>query len=464
MHTTLTLAHSYRVLQELVAGTDEKPMVYGRSQTTSKWMWLVFKHFELRNRYTLPHCAAFWDAIDKHPEHIKQDDTETTYRKFGGPIGMRKNAFADDGEAKLSTYQILTTARKNSATNSRDYVYGLLGIFSPALATNIKVDYNASVRKVYTDFARTVIQVEKSLEILGQCDVFGSPTWTPRMDVNLPWYRHIHSEQEPPYNANAGRPAECHFENRIDDHGSFLHLLHTSGVLLDHLDGLSSANLETDFRNENKLYKGGYADQVIQSRSSKSAYASEESLREALWRVPGGNREEGGAIPAPETFSMLLSTEVLQDDCPSNSQLHSNSWSRWVFKNATLRIAGKEFLDYFASTGLADMEGDERAQYEKHARSAIGRFEEASWSRRISMTCNGYLCLVPWYAQQNDCVAIFPGCSFPVILRQEDMQYPANGRKIFKVISPCYVHGVMDGEVWADVDAGRKNLEEISLI
>lgn len=377
---------------------------------------------------------------------------------------MRKIAFADDGETKLSTCQILTTARKNAATNSRDYVYGLLGIFSPTLAANIKVDYKASVKDVYTAFAKTVIQVEKSLEILGQCDVFGSPTWTPRMDVNSPWYRHIHSEQEPPYNANAGRKAECHFEKWADDHGSFIDLLHTSGVLLDHLDGLSSANLETDFRNENKLYQGGYADQVIQSRGNKNAYTSEGSLREALWRVVGGNREMGGAIPAPETFSILLSAEVLQDDFPSTSQVHSNTWSRWVTKNATLRIAGRTFMEYFAYNGLADMEQDERARYEKHAKSAIGRFEQASWSRRISVTRNGYLCLVPWYAQQNDFVAILPGCSFPVVLRQEDMQHSKNARKIFKVISPCYVHGVMDGEVWADVDAGRKNLDDISLI
>lgn len=449
----------------MVAGTDEKPVLYGRSYTVSKWIWQVFNCFERRNRHTLPHGAAFWDAVDKHPEHLKQSDETKRFGEFGGPIGRRKIAFADDGEIRLSTYQILTTARKNSATNRRDYVYGLLGIFDSALSKNIKVDYTATVEEVYTSFALAVIQTEQSLEILGQCDLFGSPTWTPRMDVNSPWYRHIHSEEEPPYNANAGRKAAVRFELQPSSSQSgSVKTLHTCAVLLDRLDGLSSANLETDFRNENQMYQGGYADQITQTSSSNNAYGSEDGMREGMWRVASGNREVRGAIPAPNAYSMLLSTEVLQEDFAPIAHPQPHAWKRWVFKNSALKIAGKSLIEYFAPAGLSRMEEGKRAEYATQASNAVSRFEQACWSRRFSVTYNGYLCLVPWYAQKDDVVAIFPGCSFPVILRAENTPGVSYSENIFKVVSPCYLHGAMDGEIWADVDMGKKKLEDVLLI
>lgn len=455
---------TYRVIQELVSGSDEKPLYYSRTFTLSKWIWQVFNQFERRNRYKLAHCAAFWDALEKHPEHYRKPGEVKTFGEFGGPIGRRKFAFASDGEVTMSTYQILTMVRKGHATNPRDYVYGLLGLLDPSLAARIKVDYTISVEAVYEAFARTIIKTEESLEILGQCDIFGTPSWVPRMDVNSPWYRHIHSEEEEPYNSSGGRNAVCRFDKQPDmTADSAPGLLYTRAILLDQLDGLSTANLETDFRDENRIYKGGYADRLVETSGNSNAYGSEDALKEAMWRVVGGNRDVRGAIPAPNTYSLLLSSEALEDQYEFfGAGATSSPWADWVGKNSKLKIAGKTLVEYFTPAGLATMNEDKLSEHINHISSAIHRFEQACWSRRIAVTIKGYLCLVPWYAEKNDYIAVMPGCSFPVLLRStEDAGF--SDEKVYKVVSPCYVHGVMEGEIWADLDRGKVELEDVTL-
>ncbi|KAK8071379.1 hypothetical protein PG997_011582 [Apiospora hydei] len=429
------------ILQELVAGSDEKPFFYGKVQTTSKRIWQVFNQFERRNRHRLPRCAAFWDAVDKHPRHYRHPGEVKTFGEFGGPIGRRKFAFASDGETSMNTYQTLTTARKDSATNHRDYVYGLLGLVDKSISSHAKVDYGATVGDVYKDFTKIIIDTEKSLEILGH-------------------------EEEPPYNANLGRKAICYFESLPQDSPEAppIDLLHTKALIVDLLDGLSTANLETDFRDENKLYKGGYAEESFptSSANANNAYMSDAALEEALWRVAGGNRDVRGIIPAPSHFKLLLSTELLEEHYDFVEKGSPNSWVNWVRRNADMKIAGKALLEHFRPAGLANMEVGEGESSIKNASSAIYRFEQACWSRRIAVTDKGYLALVPWYAQKGDSVVVLPGCSFPVLLRPLEQKLLVGNT--FRLISPCYLHGVMDGELWRDVDMGARKLEDVVLV
>ncbi|KAK8099838.1 HET-domain-containing protein [Apiospora kogelbergensis] len=352
------------ILQELVAGSDEKPLFYGTVQTTSKTLWQAFNQFERRNRHRLPRSAAFWDAVDKHPRHYNRPGDIRTFGEFGGPIGRRKFAFAGDGKTHMNTYQTLTTARKNSATNPRDFVYGLLGLVDKTISSQVKVDYQATVSDVYKDFAKIIIKTDQSLEILGQCDTFGSTSWVPRMNVNSPWYRHIHSEEEPPYNANAGKKAIFNFQlhPQGDPETPSLDLLHTKALIVDRLDGLSTANLESDFRDENKLYRGGYAEEIVPTSGSNAnnAYSSDEALREALWRVAGGNRDVQGMIPAPDDFQLLLSAEILEGHYEFVEKGSPNSWANWVRKNHDMKIAGKTLVEYFRPAGLTNMSAAER--------------------------------------------------------------------------------------------------------
>lgn len=471
------------VMQEMAAGSGEKPLYYGTSLTTSRLVWDMFRHLNRRQRNQLPVSAALWDVIESHAEHYDRL-LASGLPDHRGPTGIRAFVFSDDGEEEAkqwSTYQILSTARKNQATDARDCVYGMLGLLSPRLVAEVVIDYDAPVGVVIEAFTKTVMASEQRLEILGQCDMFGSPSWVPRLSVNFPWYRHPHHELEAPFKADAGHKTASGvtFET-IGDHS----LLRTPALLFDVLDGLSSANLETDYNDENRLYKGGYAEELVPTSENNvaNAYGSVEALREAIWRTAGGDRDVVGAIPAPPAYAILLSTEMLEERYrfnpltaaaaspgESDTDAGPNPWAGWARKNSAFRIAGRPLGEYFARAGLEHAAEGVRRQTVCDGRDAAKRFSNACWSRRMVVTTRGYVGYVPWYAARGDCVAVLPGCSFPVLLRPVEPadggDWWTEGEKVFKLVSPCYIHGIMNGESWAEVDASAgKQMELIALI
>lgn len=59
------------------------------------------------------------------------------------------------------------------------------------------------------------------------------------------------------------------------------------------------------------------------------------------------------------------------------------------------------------------------------------------------MTTNGLVGLAPPQALPGDIIAIFLGAPIPQVLRKYDGHY--------ELVGECYVHGVMSGEVLADL-------------
>lgn len=78
-------------------------------------------------------------------------------------------------------------------------------------------------------------------------------------------------------------------------------------------------------------------------------------------------------------------------------------------------------------------------------------------SNRLFVTHCGYVGLAPSIMQPVDLIAVFNGCSMPYIVR------PANGftnngeqmEEAVHVIGPCYVHGIMKGEIVEKRDEPR---------
>lgn len=64
------------------------------------------------------------------------------------------------------------------------------------------------------------------------------------------------------------------------------------------------------------------------------------------------------------------------------------------------------------------------------------------WSRRLATTKHGFIDVMPGSARV-DVVAILHGCSCPILLRSFGDE--------FKIVSPCYVEGIKQGEsiAWA---------------
>lgn len=71
----------------------------------------------------------------------------------------------------------------------------------------------------------------------------------------------------------------------------------------------------------------------------------------------------------------------------------------------------------------------------------------------VCTTRKGFLASVPYTTEMGDCIAVLTGRRVPFVLRPIGDCY--------RLVGPCYMHGVMDGEAFPkDLD----ELESISII
>ncbi|KAF2466653.1 uncharacterized protein BDR25DRAFT_395756 [Lindgomyces ingoldianus] len=76
---------------------------------------------------------------------------------------------------------------------------------------------------------------------------------------------------------------------------------------------------------------------------------------------------------------------------------------------------------------------------------------------RLFITMEGYVGLAPRYIRGGDLVAILNGCHIPYVVRPAwEVKYKDELLKgALQVIGPCYLHGIMNGEILTNRDAPR---------
>lgn len=91
------------------------------------------------------------------------------------------------------------------------------------------------------------------------------------------------------------------------------------------------------------------------------------------------------------------------------------------------------------STAARHVFNDKEPSKYAHRATAI------TWGRNLGITDGGYLTMVPITSEVGDEIVIFQGAKLPFVVRTED------GKS--KLVGPCYVHGMMDGEFATKDDA-----------
>ncbi|KAH9203675.1 hypothetical protein DL95DRAFT_239324, partial [Leptodontidium sp. 2 PMI_412] len=81
---------------------------------------------------------------------------------------------------------------------------------------------------------------------------------------------------------------------------------------------------------------------------------------------------------------------------------------------------------------------------------------------RFFMASNKYMGKGLQGTQPGDVVCSIPGCQYPLVLRSVPDR-STTGKNYFRVVGPCYVYGMMNGEVAKDVAAGKKTMQRIVL-
>jgi hypothetical protein len=108
----------------------------------------------------------------------------------------------------------------------------------------------------------------------------------------------------------------------------------------------------------------------------------------------------------------------------------------------SFRILYKESLRQDIEGRSSTTQDDEMEQFLRYMNYTMGR--------RFCVTDQRYFALVPGSAKQGDCIALLRGGSYPVALR-------ANG-SAWEVVGECYIHGVMQGELYEDTAVTKLTL------
>ncbi|KAI7459936.1 hypothetical protein KC357_g9083 [Hortaea werneckii] len=321
----------------------------------------------------------------------------------------------------------------------------------------IVVDYTLPFTSVYRMFARAYAETSDGLKILLesgqeedlQLENAGMPSWVPDLRYEQ---RHYRGNDEPEYNAHSG--TQSHLEWSEDSK-----VLYAEGIIFDTIDGVSG-RLSNSFEQ--------VPDDLFLSTCHTSVYGDFTASHDSFWRALLGNRDLAGNIPDKRFSSILHSAIFDQDFQPlklaKNDTMagHAFDLHHFLSKNSAFTFAGRPLKEYFSSTASLPEATDpswghtDPGNAARPYIAAVRRCREFLYARRLATTVGGYMAVLPFKARNGDRVAVFLGCSCPVLLRST-----ARG---FQVVSACYVQGLMDGDAISMLHSGQLTSEMIKMI
>lgn len=357
-----------------------------------------------------------------------------------------------DIEHKVAAYSayVVSLSRSREATDARDKVIAPLSLaaqFGPQPMRLVPLpDYTKSIKDIYVDFAKFVLNGTKRLTLLTQVENLHK---TPRNEELPSWVPDFAHEGKDPYS-------------------SF-----TRDVSYDPCDSERVAKF--DFSPENHLLVRGYRfadlEQTCPADWGSDEYDVISVIKLVLitsqqWSGPdwlshlahamtASALDPMGASELQDAFYRFLAMAIYASKAACNGRRveeYCEDLSLLVTRPPhcfDTEPMYKACSAYFKATrgifGMDDMaairRNEEWHEYKKRAKLFFGVYETATDGRNFFALTNGILGLGSERCVAGDQVWFFPGSSVPILLRLSP-----NGN--YKVIGEAYVHGYMQGEAF----------------
>jgi hypothetical protein len=299
-------------------------------------------------------------------------------------------------------FRVLCLVRSLHASNPRDKIFGILGLSDNFKSILPTPDYDASTTKVFTNVVKTFLAKTKSLNILYEATtttpISDQPSWVPDW-TQLPIMTYFG-----PRSFTAAHNSEAIFAFSLGDRE-----LQVRGKRFGGIENIHFADLTT-YANPNALKNRilGFLRSCEVGFALKT-YPTGESVEEALWRTFCWNMDHDGRSPAPPELGDR-------------------------FKESHRLLTSNDALDTIAS-GM-------RSQ--KDTFELVINLELViNPTAPLCTTANGFLAAVPCTTEVGDCIAILSGGNLPFVLRP-------TGDNHYRLVGPCYVHGIMNGEAFPE--------------
>ena len=302
------------------------------------------------------------------------------------------------------------------ATDPRDKVYAYLNL-AKDISTVIP-DYTASIQRVYTDFAKTYIKEEGNLEII--CthhrgyNSINLPSWVPDWSI-------------------CRRAVQ-------------------NWTVNSQVQSIFSAGYRPGSRSGQRLPSAG----LISFEDTQSLLISGILI---------GKVSEAARSLDPSWFDTSDWVVGLRSWKPKDveTSTYLNGESKFSAFCCTIITDSTGFLRFSGNFGmLSSLEDEVLKALSGAATSNLSRLSallrRSTYSSRFARLSDGHFALIPNASEIGDDVCIVLGCSTPMILRKNS-SYPLAGglpknsssgvsvSGTYQMIGPCYVHGVMDGEM-----------------
>lgn len=374
--------------------------------------------------------------------------------------------------------QVLDLAQKAQCSDPRDKVFGLAGLIFEHLGATVLPDYNATMRHVFTNFATSLFEIRDLETVLAWCSGVENsnlPSWVPDWTQRFPrnhvrWLRN--------------REASGVAKQEASIQGS---CLKSRGTLLDTV-------LDVSTKSSSRAADATDCAAPSESSSMANRYGGKAQTSLALSLTLLMDHRSKAACPTlfrkergEHAITYLGNLPVRLQECSTSEtkgpriiSLHdpltailrrlqeSGYWDdfeEFHRLNANMKLLGFHFSDFFLDASLFDtlrqdvvgthilrLTDDLIADTKGNMRCAM----VALRGRQLATTKTGWLALVPESTHRGDRVAVLYGCGFPVVLRPS-----GNG---FRYIGECYIHGLMNGELFTSLMSGTFEEREVVLI
>jgi hypothetical protein len=423
------------------------------------------------SRLKLPNLTLKWllALTTTHPDRFHKDfhrmhDMKTSFQR---------------GKS-LTITQLVTSHREALATDPRDLLFALVGLTADPMTPLLIPDYSLTTWEVFRNFVQHSIAEDDSLDIICLSNSFvegaDRPSWVPDLaDRNIDLYPNPLLEST--YNGDKlfgnfdGRPRypeeKYGFEASSDSSPQI-------------------SIFRTDFT---LVAKGIHFDKIEAVGGSLTGYPANiagilESWEEILLEKFESQLHSDGHDRTPTISSITdFFSNMFRSQLKYNGQLTIGAFwtlprrlqliSRRLRRPITdgIYIGGGGIREAYVRTLLTDRNPNGTrltdAEYAKRwtHRKPVAEFIDDElqvaatlrliYRRRLFVSENGYIGLVPSNAQPGDMICVLFGCSVPVIIRK------LNNHHVF--IGASYVHGIMDGQIITKLSEGSLTEEQFTL-
>ncbi|KAH8588487.1 heterokaryon incompatibility protein-domain-containing protein [Bisporella sp. PMI_857] len=343
----------------------------------------------------------------------------------------------------------------------RDKIYGLLAISNLIFRNQIVVDYRYSIGQVYQMAATTFILEEGDL---------GSTFWGPRFYTS-----ELASEDKEKRFLPSWVPDFSRYASDLE-----FEVLNGSnyGIDLDRYFGSSGGGLAEDAI-YNTFHKGNQSvlDLTGVVFSQVLTLGSRIDMGSENWQQIVRQWEPRNLLDSPNhrgkgSFDVYWRT--LLSDCSYEGQNRRLSEADIdVLRPSFLAWRSFSIEDDLLDKGRKPRGGVHDAVPDSDATPFRNTFatqlEKRIVGRVFSQLKNGCFAMVPENSAEGDCIAMVHGSRLPIVIRQVNQELIAkiqamSGEIGWQLIGTAYVHGIMDGELWEDVEKGIRVEETMCIV